>query len=133
MKNKSPKTSVVIPTYNRAKLLPHSIESVLSQTFQDFELIIVDDGSIDKTEKVVKKFQKKDKRIFYYFQENKGPATTRNVGIKKAKGEYIAFLDSDDMWLSKKLEKQIRIFENSNNNELGCVFSYGIIRDIKND
>lgn len=110
-----PKVSVIIPTYNRADLLPRAISSVLNQTFQDFELIIVDDGSTDNTKQVVEEFQKKDKRIKYIWQENSGgPAKPRNTGIKNSQGEYIAFLDSDDVWLNKKLEIQLnKIGENN--------------------
>ncbi len=105
---KHPKVSIIIPTFNRAHLLPRTITSVLSQTFKDFELIIVDDGSTDNTREIVKEFQKEDSRIKYIWQKNSGgPASPRNTGIKNSLGEYIAFLDSDDEWLPEKLEKQI--------------------------
>jgi len=108
----NPKVSVVIPTYNRAYLLPRTIKSVLNQTFQDFELIIVDDGSTDNTKEVVEDFQKQDSRIKYIWQENSGgPAKPKNTGIKNSKGEFLAFLDSDDEWLPEKLEKQLELFE----------------------
>lgn len=107
-----PRISVIIPTYNRQKLLARAIESVLNQTFKDFELIIVDDGSTDNTKEVVREFQKRDSRIKYIWQENSGaPARPKNTGIKNAKGNYIAFLDDDDEWLSEKLEKQLELFE----------------------
>jgi len=105
--------SVIVPTYNRADLISETIESILNQTYKNFELIIVDDGSTDNTEKVIRKF--KDNRIKYIKTDYSGvPARPRNIGIKKAKGEYIAFLDSDDMWLPEKLEKQIKVFQASN-------------------
>ena len=92
-----PKVSIIIPTYNRANLLPRAINSVLNQTFKDFELIIVDDGSTDNTRKVVKEFEEKDSRIKYIWQENfGGPAKPTNTGLKISKGKYIAFLDSDN-------------------------------------
>jgi len=117
-----PKVSIIIPTYNRAYLLPRTIKSVLNQTFKDFELIIVDDGSLDNTREVVEEFQKKDQRVKYIWQENSGrPARPKNVGIKNAKGEYIAFLDSDDEWLPEKLEKQLSLFEYSKKKSLGLV------------
>jgi glycosyltransferase involved in cell wall biosynthesis len=128
MVNDNPIVSVIIPTYNREKLLPRAIKSVLSQTFQDFELIIVDDGSNDNTKEVVEKFKKKDNRVKYFYQKNSGPARARNLGIKNSKGDYIAFLDSDDEWLSEKLEKQIKIIKKSRK-EVGCFFSNGIIKN----
>ena len=95
--------SIIIPTYNRAKFLPRAIESVINQTFKDWELIIVDDGSTDKTSNVVKQYQ--DNRIRYIYQENSERSAARNNGIKHAKGKYICFLDSDDYYLSSHLEK----------------------------
>ena len=94
--------SIIIPSYNRKYLLKIAIESVLEQTFKDFELIIVDDGSTDKTKELVETY--KDKRIKYFYQENKGPASARNLGIKNSSGEYICFLDSDDRFRRQKLE-----------------------------
>ena len=117
---KNHKVSVIIPTYNRAHFLPRAIKSVLNQTFQDFELIIVDDGSTDNTKEVVENFQKQDSRIKYIWQENSGgPAKPKNTGIKNSKGEFLAFLDSDDEWLPEKLEKQLELFEK--NKRLGIV------------
>ena len=114
MPEKKPTVSVIIPTYNRAHLISRAIKSVLNQTYQDFEVIVVDDGSTDNTEEVIKEFQKKDERIKYVRHEkNKGGSAARNTGIKAAKGKYIAFLDSDDEWLPEKLEKQMKVFENA--------------------
>jgi len=105
-----PTVSVIIPSYNRAHLLGRAIQSILNQTYQDFEIIVVDDGSKDNTEEVVRGFN--DKRIRYIWHEvNKGGSAARNTGIKAARGEYIAFQDSDDEWLSQKLEKQMKVFE----------------------
>jgi len=105
-----PKVSVIIPTHNRAHLIGRAIQSVLDQTYQDFELIVVDDGSTDNTEKVVNSYD--DRRIRYIkHDENEGGAAARNTGIKAARGEYIAFQDSDDEWLPEKLEKQMKVFE----------------------
>lgn len=110
--NNSPLVSVIIPAYNRANLIGRSIDSVLNQAFKDFEVIVVDDGSIDNTKSVVESFN--DSRIKYIKNKrNIGAAVTRNIGIKNAKGKYIAFQDSDDEWLPEKLEKQIKDFENS--------------------
>lgn len=103
--------SVIIPTYNRAATLERSIDSVLCQTYNDFELIIVDDGSTDNTEEIIKNYS--DKRIRYYKKENGGAASARNYGILKAQGQYIAFQDSDDVWKKNKLSVQLKaIIEN---------------------
>ena len=115
------KVSVIIPTYNRAHLVSRAIKSVLNQNFQDFEIIVVDDGSTDNTEEVIKSF--KDKRIRYIWHEiNKGGNAARNTGLKNSRGEYIAFLDSDDEWLPEKLERQLEIFEKSQDEKLGFVY-----------
>ena len=106
----NPKISVIIPTYNRGYSIARAIKCVLKQTFQDFEIIIVDDGSQDSTEEVVGQF--KDTRIRYLaHSQNKGEPAARNTGVMAAKGEYIAFLDSDDEWLPNKLEIQLNIHE----------------------
>lgn len=97
-----PLFSVVMPTYNRAKWLEGAIQSVLNQTFEDFELIIVDDGSTDNTRDLVSGFA--DSRILYYYQENKERSAARNAGIKLASGDYVCFLDSDDVYLPWHLE-----------------------------
>ncbi|MBU4480618.1 glycosyltransferase family 2 protein, partial [Patescibacteria group bacterium] len=122
-----PTVSVIIPTYNRAHLIDRSIQSVLNQTYQDFELIVVDDGSTDNTEDIIRQFQEKDKRIKYIkHDKNKGGSAARNSGIKMSCGDYIAFLDSDDEWQSKKLEKQIK---HLNKNHFESFISYtGYIR-----
>jgi len=121
MTKKFPTVSVIIPTYNRAHLVGRAIQSVLEQTYQDFELIVVDDGSTDNTKEVVKGFN--DKRIKYILHEkNKGATAARNTGIKAARGEYIAFQDSDDEWLPVKLEKQMKVFEAASP-EVGVVYT----------
>ncbi len=106
-----PKVSVLIPTYNRSKSIREAVDSVLNQTYKDFELIVVDDGSTDDTGQVLNFY--KDK-IMYFYQENKGRGAARNRCIAEAKGEYIAFLDSDDIWFPEKLEKQINYIEKNN-------------------
>ncbi len=101
-----PKVSVVILTFNRAPILRRAIQSVLDQTFQDLELIVIDDCSTDETAQVVKSFS--DARIKYFRHEkNKGEAGGRNTGLQKAMGEYIGYLDDDDEWLPEKLELQV--------------------------
>lgn len=101
--------SVIIPTYNRAHLISEAIESVVNQTYKDLEIIVVDDGSLDNTEKIVRKWQEKDKRIFYIKHEkNRGISAARNTGISYSKGDYLAFLDDDDIWLHQKIEVQMK-------------------------
>lgn len=103
--------SIIMPSYNTAKYIKKSIESVIKQTYQDWELIIVDDNSVDNTDDVVRMFLN-DKRINYLKNEkNMGAAFSRNRALREARGKWIAFLDSDDLWDSKKLEKQIRFME----------------------
>ena len=124
---KNPTVSVIIPTYNRAHLVGRAIQSVLNQTYHDFELIIVDDGSTDNTEDIIKKFQEQDKRVKYIRHEkNRGGSAARNTGIKNAKGEYIAFQDSDDEWLPKKLKNQMEVFKDAPL-EVGVVYT-GFLR-----
>ncbi|MEP9410713.1 MAG: glycosyltransferase family 2 protein [Candidatus Brocadia sp.] len=107
-----PKVSVVIPTYNRPEFLSSAIASVLNQTFQDFEIIVVDDGSKDNTPEVVNRLN--NKKIKYIRNEiNKGEAGARNTGIMNSNSEYIAFLDDDDEWLPEKLALQVDLLKNS--------------------
>ena len=104
------KVSVIIPTYQSGRFISQAIDSVLTQTYKDFEIIIVDDGSTDNTHEVINKYAT-DERIRYYYQTNNGPAAARNLGIRMSSGENIAFLDADDLWLPAKLEKQIKLLE----------------------
>ena len=102
--------SVIIPTYNRADLIRETIDSVLSQTYPEFEILICDDGSTDNTQEIINSYN--DSRIKYLYQKNSGlPAKARNLGLQVAKGSYIAFVDSDDIWLPTKLAKQIQILQ----------------------
>ena len=118
----NPTVSVIIPTYNRACFLVGAIQSVLNQTYHDFELIVVDDGSIDDTEEAVKGFG--DKRLRYIrLKENSGTsAFPRNTGIKAARGKYIATQDDDSEWLPAKLEKQMEAFEKAST-RVGVVYT----------
>lgn len=100
-----PQVSIVVPTYNRARYVIQAIDSVLAQTFRDYEIIVVDDGSTDNTKEILQSYNDK---IRYIYQTNKGVSAARNTGICVAKGEWIAFLDSDDIWLPDKLEKQMK-------------------------
>ena len=90
--------SVVLPTFNRSNFITGAINSLLNQTYDDWELIIVDDGSTDNTKKVVEQFSKKDSRIKYHYQKNSERSAARNNGINKTKGNYICFIDSDDLY-----------------------------------
>lgn len=130
MVDKKPKVSVIIPTYNRAHIISRAIQSVLDQTYQDLEIIIVDDGSTDNTESVIKSFN--DKRIIYNKSnnKNKGVASARNIGVKLSRAEYIAFQDSDDVWYPYKLEKIMKVIEDHRN--IDFIYSYGkVIRNGK--
>ncbi len=100
--------SIIIPTYNRGSRVKIAIESALSQTYKDFEIIVVDDGSTDNTREILNPY--KD-HIRYFYQENRGVASARNKGIRESRGEFIAFLDSDDYWLPEKLEMQADYFK----------------------
>jgi glycosyltransferase involved in cell wall biosynthesis len=117
--------SVVIPTYNTSNFLIKAIQSVINQTYKNWELIIVDDGSTDQTRQIVEEFQKKDSRIKYFFQNNKGQGAARNLGIKNASGNYIAFLDSDDEFFENKLERVISYFKKDKN--IGFIYTDAII------
>ncbi len=97
--------SVIIPSYNRAATVGRAIESVVTQDYDDLEVLIIDDGSTDNTRDIVRRFS--DTRIRYHFQPNRGIAAARNVGIALARGPWLAFLDSDDMWLPGKIRKQL--------------------------
>ena len=105
--------SVIIPTYNRELVIRRAVDSVLKQSFKNFELIIIDDGSTDSTPSILENYKKKDERIAVYVQKNRGVSSARNLGIDKAKGKWVAFLDSDDEWLEDKLEKQINFAKNN--------------------
>lgn len=117
----SPLVSVIIPTYNRAHLLLRAVQSVLNQTYSHFELIIVDDASTDNTAQVTGEIS--DPRVRYVRHEyNQGGAAARNTGIDLAQGKYIAFLDSDDLWLERKLEKQVEALSSADP-RVGIVFT----------
>lgn len=113
--------SVIIPTYNRIEKLKRALESVLKQTYSKLEIIIVDNESKDGTIKFLEEFSKKNKKIKYLTNNKKGANYSRNLGIKNAKGEYIAFLDDDDTWNSTKIEKQVKILET--NSDIGICYT----------
>jgi glycosyltransferase involved in cell wall biosynthesis len=109
-----PLVSIITPMYNNQAVIKETIESVLSQSYQNWELILVDDASNDKTTSIVESMQTMDNRIHLILQNtNRGAAEARNLGTKNAKGNYIAFLDSDDIWEKHKLEKQVKLLDSN--------------------
>jgi glycosyltransferase involved in cell wall biosynthesis len=101
------KISVILPTFNRSQYLPLALDSIFGQSFRDFEVIVVDDGSTDDTRQVVSKYAT---QVEYIYQENQGRGAARNMGVEHARGEYIAFLDSDDLWHPDHLERLMAFF-----------------------
>jgi glycosyltransferase involved in cell wall biosynthesis len=105
---RAPRVSVIIPTYNRAADVSRCLDSLMTQTFRDFEVLVCDDGSVDMTAEVVDRY-KKAMRLSYHWADNfGGPARPRNTGLRLARGAYIAFLDSDDWWTPRKLARSVR-------------------------
>lgn len=115
-----PKVSVIIPVYNAMRYFPETVDSLLNQTFQDFEVIAINDGSSDNIEEWFSSIQ--DARFQLISQVNQGQAKARNVGLEIAQGEYIAFLDADDLWEPTKLEKQVRVLDASP--QVGVVYAW---------
>ena len=111
--------SVVIPTFNRAALVVKAIESVFAQTYKDYELIVVDDGSVDNTREILEPFHE---RLRYFYQENRGAAAAQNTGIRLAQGKWVSILGSDDVWLPEKLERQIEAVDTLGK-EFGACFT----------
>lgn len=116
--------SVIIPTYNYGKYISEALQSLVNQTYTDWECIIIDDGSTDNTKAIVDEWLVKDNRISYYLQQNAGPTSARNFGITKAKGEYILFLDADDLLQKDKLKSHVIAFESNRNVDI----AYGDVR-----
>ena len=122
-----PKVSVVIPAYNRAYVVGRAIRSVVAQTFREWELIVVDDGSADDTERVVEAFP--DPRIRYIRHDrNRGPSAALNTGIRAARGVWVSFLDSDDEWLPGKLASEVALFESAGK-RIGLVYTGKMLVD----
>lgn len=122
------KISVIIPTYNYGEFICDCIESVINQTYRNYEIIVIDDGSKDNTAEIIKKYKNE---ILYFYKENGGPSSARNYGIKKATGDYICFLDADDVFLPKKLELQIAYMKENKN--IGLLYSdyYCVSKELK--
>ncbi len=117
-----PAVSVIIPTYNRAELLPRALDSVVGQTYTDWEIVLIDDGSTDETSDVVRDYADRlGERLVAVRQSNKGSSASRNRGIEVSRGRFVAFLDSDDEFLPTKLERQLTLFDRRP--ELGLVYS----------
>jgi glycosyltransferase involved in cell wall biosynthesis len=110
-RGRGPAISVITPAYNVARLLPETVASALSQTWRDFEMLIVDDGSTDDTQQVARSWERADPRIRVFTRENGGIAAARNTAIEQARGEYFALLDGDDLWHPTFLECQMRVFD----------------------
>lgn len=116
----TPIVSIITPCYNQSKYIAEAIDSVISQTFSDWELIVVDDGSVDDSADIVKQYCEKDLRIKYFHQKNSGPSYARNIGVSKSNGKYLFFLDGDDMISSNLLELGIAYMET----HLSCAVFY---------
>lgn len=124
MQSHNPLVSIIIPAYNAEAYIEGTLNSVKNQSYGNWELLIVDDCSTDGSAEIIKEYSEKDSRIKYFRTESRSgsPAVPRNIGIENARGRYVAFLDSDDLWLPEKLEKQIRVFQE--NADAAIVFSY---------
>lgn len=114
--------SIITPCYNSASFIAPTLESVLAQTFEDWEMLVVDDCSTDDSAAIVQEYTRRDSRIQYYRTDSPsgGPSIPRNIGLEHARGEYVAFLDSDDLWLPEKLEEQLSFMQA---NKLDFVYS----------
>jgi glycosyltransferase involved in cell wall biosynthesis len=126
--------SVIIPTFNRAHLIAETLDSLLAQTFENFEAIVVDDGSRDDTRAVMARYA--DRRVQYFHKENGGLSSARNFGLARARGEFIAFLDSDDLWLPWKLAVQAEVFRRLPDvgmicSDMSTFETSGTVRDVR--
>lgn len=120
--------SIITPVYNAEKFLEKTLISIQEQTFRDFEVLLINDGSTDRSGQICDEWSRKDNRFKVIHQQNQGVAAARNAGIRAAQGEFIAFLDADDLWLSQKLEKQITFMKDK-----ACNLSYTAYRFIDED
>lgn len=116
--------SIIMPAYNAAKYIGAAIESIVAQTHSNWELLIIDDGSVDQTAAVVEQYQQQDERVRYTYQVNARQGRARNNGLKQAKGQYIAFLDADDLWLPDKLQLQVAALLHERNIDLVFADAY---------
>jgi glycosyltransferase involved in cell wall biosynthesis len=135
---KKPFFSIIIPVFNGSIFIEHALKSVFAQTFNDYEVIVIDDGSVDLTKSIVEKcFKENDckNHLFITYTENRGVSYARNLGIKSAKGKFVAFLDADDKWYKNKMEKVYNVFTNKSDIDLVChnenyVNDRGIIKQV---
>jgi len=126
---KKPLVSIITPAFQAEKFICDTIQSVLAQTYENWDLIVVDDGSTDKTSEIVKRYAIQDPRVQYHYQKNQRMASARNAGIKIAKGKYVAFLDADNLFLPNKLADQVEFMENHPN----CGLCYSRILHFYNE
>jgi glycosyltransferase involved in cell wall biosynthesis len=135
--SKPPFISVVIPTFNRARQVQNALKSVLAQTYREFEVIVVDDGSTDGTGELLQTMisarDNRSNQVRYFFQPNQGQSAARNKGAKEARGGWVAFLDSDDVWLPDKLEWQVRAIEQFCDKSCACITDAGLIDNLGMD
>ncbi len=126
MSSNKRKISIITPTYNSSKFIRRTIDGVLAQTYKNWEFLLIDDHSKDNTAQIINGYIKNDPRIKLLStpQNSGGPGLPKNIGIRNATGEYVAFLDHDDEWLPEKLEKQLKVFEKSKDKKLGLVTCY---------
>jgi glycosyltransferase involved in cell wall biosynthesis len=124
----SPLVSVIIPAYNAEKTIARTLESVLSQTYKHMEVLVINDGSTDRTAEIVESFPRNDRRIKILHQPNLGANAARNRGISCSKGEYIAFVDADDVWHEEKIQAQVECFQRSSPS-VGLIYSWSIVID----
>lgn len=125
MSSQSPLVSVIIPVYNTELYIGPALESVLSQTYQNIEVLVVDDGSKDRTAEIIQSFVQKDPRVQLFRQKNAGVAAARNLAIAHTQGEYIAPIDADDIWYPEKLEKQVQCLLRSGP-EVGLIYTWSV-------
>ncbi len=130
MKVDFPLVSVIIPAYNAEAFIGQTLKSVLSQTYKNIEVLVVDDGSLDRTAEIVESFAQKDRRIILLKQVNAGVAAARNLAIEKSKGEYIAPIDADDIWYPQKIEKQVQCMLQADQS-VGLVYAWSAFIDEK--
>lgn len=121
----SPLVSVIIPAYNAEVFIERTLQSVLDQTYKNLEIIVVDDGSKDRTSEIVNNIARKDSRIRLLHQANSGVAAARNYGIEKSQGEFTAFVDADDIWYPQNIEKQVKIMTSADSS-VGLVYSWSV-------
>ena len=134
--SEKPFISVVIPTFNRASQVQAAVKSVLAQTYREFEVIVVDDGSTDGTKSIFQRFLSENNaanQVRYMFQPNQGQSAARNKGVEAARGEWIAFLDSDDTWFPEKLELQMKALERFEGKSWACITDARWVDDLGMD